>query len=262
MNIINQKVKHRNGEVYTITGFAQSLDLQDCRISLSNGKVYAYIQMFKNGAFKLQDQDLNNKVLAEIAEYEKKVDVNQAVAEYEREVKEEYDRVMQLYYSNMQGCIISNEHCKKFDVSDGFIYNRQYGRNSLEIYQNGIRYLNFNPRKIDQFGMRTLCYAQNCTPEGYSVWILPYSSLNGRSNRKWVNFIEFEHNKIVQYSFDRSEFTHPPLEKRLTFAKQQNNEYVFLGIYKLSERIPEYFDGQCESKEIYTLVSRNYPENL
>ena len=142
-----------------------------------------------------------------------------------------------------------------------FVYKKQYGGKALTIYENGIKHLYFNPVKKHFFDLQQILYAQDCTKEGYSVWMLPYSTLNGKSNGSWANFIEIEKQEIIQYTFVKDVYIHKPNEKRLAFVKQKNGNYVFLGVYYLKERISNYFNnGKCVAKEIYSLLSENYPE--
>ena len=57
INLLNQKVRHRNGEIYVV-------EKQDDKyLTLSNGKKFDYTMMFSSNAFVLMDDDLQKKVV-------------------------------------------------------------------------------------------------------------------------------------------------------------------------------------------------------
>lgn len=254
IDLVNQKVRHRNGQIYVI-------EKQDDKfITLSNGKTYDYITMFSSSAFVLIDIDLQNRVLQDI-EQQMEIKADEDIKAKEKaELEKEWQKVKDLLDCKLIGKDVSFEFGKDLAMQTEFVYKKQYGGKALTIYENGIKYLYFNPIKKHFFDLQQILYAQDCTKEGYSVWMLPYSTLNGKSNGSWANFIEIEKKEIIQYTFVKDTYIHEPNEKRLAFVKQKNGNYVFLGVYFLKERIENYFNGKCVAKEIYSLSSENYPE--
>lgn len=170
------------------------------------------------------------------------------------------DRINALLKGNIIGRDVSFER-GSLAISKGFKFKQTYGGKALTIYENGIEYLDFDIKKRSFFDLRRLLYAQNCTKEGYSVWMLPYSVLNGKTNGSWANFIDLTKNEIIQYTFVSDYFIHPVGEKRLTFVKQKSGEYVFLGVYELKEKRYVNFEGNNIKEETYCLWQEDYLKN-
>ena len=255
INLLNQKIKDRNGQIYVVE------KQYDKFVVLSNGKMFDYVAMFSSKAFVVIDGELQEKVVMDIENILKeKVEKDKATKE-KAEIEREWKKVEDLINCKSIGRDVSCEYGIDLAMQSEFVYKKQYGGKALTIYENGIKHLYFNPVKKHFFDLQQILYAQDCTKEGYSVWMLPYSTLNGKSNGSWANFIEIENKEIIQYTFVKDTYLHKPDEKRLAFVKQKNGNYVFLGVYYLKERICNYFNnGKCVAKEIYSLLSENYPE--
>ncbi len=255
INLLNQNVKHRNGQIFVI-------EKQDDKyLTLNNGKKFDYTMMFSSNAFVLMDDDLQKKVVMDIENILKEKDEKAKAIKEKEELEKEWRKVKDLLDCKLIGRDVSYEFGTDLAMQTEFVYKKQYGGKALTIYENGIKHLYFNPVKKHFFDLQQILYAQDCTKEGYSVWMLPYSTLNGKSNGSWANFIEIEKQEIIQYTFVKDVYIHKPNEKRLAFVKQKNDNYVFLGVYYLKERISNYFNnGKCVAKEIYSLLSENYPE--
>ena len=71
------------------------------------------------------------------------------------------------------------------------------------------------------------------TKEGYSVWFLANNNWRATKNGKWANEI-FDGNKHIDEKWDDPDIKRFEEEAniRVVFAKQKNDIYVFLGIYK------------------------------
>lgn len=145
-------------------------------------------------------------------------------------------------------------------ISRKLLLKKTYGKTAHKIYDSCVSYFGFNPHKKDLFLPQQLLYAQNCTKEGYVVWMLPHSDLTGDSNGKWANFIDVENREIIEYAFVKDFIPHKNDEKRVVFAKQEDGEYVFVGVYCLKAKFDNYFSGRCRRKSIWKLVSENYPK--
>ena len=154
-----------------------------------------------------------------------------------------------------------NITCEYESMKFGLHYLHIHGRVAREIYDNLCGYYKFNKSKAYNFDRRQLLFSENCSPEGYAVWMLPHSNLNGETNGIWANFADIQNNEIVQFTFGAN-VELSSNKKRLTYVKQKNGEYVFLGIYKLKEQIifPYKNDREPRVKEIFELVSEDYPE--
>ena len=255
INLLNQKVRDINGQIYVIE------KQNDKFIALSNGKTYDYVTMFSSKAFVIMDSGIQEKVEMDIENILKEKDEKTKSIKEKAEIEREWQKVEDLINCKSIGRDVSCEYGIDLAMHTEFVYKKQYGGKALTIYENGIKHLYFNPVKKHFFDLQQILYAQDCTKEGYSVWMLPYSTLNGKSNGSWANFIEIENKEIIQYAFVKDPYLHEPDEKRLAFVKQKNGNYVFLGVYYLKKRISNYFNnGKCVAKEIYGLLSENYPE--
>ncbi len=254
INLLNQKVKHRNGQIYVIE------KQNDKFITLSNGKTFDYVAMFSLKAFVLVDFDLQEQVLQDVNNIVESRKEEENKAREKQEIEKEWRKVEDLINCKAIGRDVSYEYGIDLAMQAEYVYKKQYGGKALTIYENGIKHLYFNPIKKYFFDLQQILYAQDCTKEGYSVWMLPYSTLNGKSNGSWANFIDIEKKEIIQYTFVKDQYIHEPDEKRLAFVKQKNGNYVFLGVYSLKEMIANYFNGKCVAKEIYGIVSEDYPE--
>ncbi|MDY6367239.1 MAG: hypothetical protein SPL13_01815 [Clostridia bacterium] len=109
------------------------------------------------------------------------------------------------------------------------IINYQYGTTAQKIYLECCSVFGFYYSKQGSFAKQKPLFATNCTPDGYDVWMLAHSDVKGDTNKTWWNFIEYNGKRITQYNINPG-FNGDNL--RLTFVKQANGYYVYLGIYK------------------------------
>lgn len=105
-----------------------------------------------------------------------------------------------------------------------------YGTKAYDIYMKCCRNLGFFTEKKDDFLPRRTLYASKATPEGYAVWMLPHNNLTGDAT-SWANIIKDDKIYEVWRIDDDGE-----LSNRVTFIKQANGEYVFMGIYTLEKK--------------------------
>lgn len=115
------------------------------------------------------------------------------------------------------------------------------------------------------FAQQRMLYAQNATPEGYSVWMLAHSSLNENfnRNRRWYNIFVYP-DIIREIWFNPSDISmsQEDYSYRVCFAKDKhrNDAYVFQGIYEPQkiewEKIP---DGKTELVRTFKRISTQYP---
>ncbi len=141
------------------------------------------------------------------------------------------------------------------------------GTNSKDIYEKYAEIFGWDIGQKSQFGqMGQPLYARSATPEGYSVWCIAYSNLNGAKGGHWNNEIskdkqeikEFWENCTYDHLHDFSEMT-----TRVVFAKEKDGKYKFLGVYKCVSRAErretvEWADAYGYLKT-YRCISKEYP---
>ena len=249
INIEGQTVMSKSNETFVV-------EKQDNEIiTLSNGKRYLYSRMFSSGSFVLTDKELqekvmeNIKILAEVAPPPNPLWNSEKAEEYRKKIENlKQKRLLAKNISYEEGDLT---------LCSGFEYMKTYGKKALSIYENACRYLAFNPQKKVSFNPMQILYAESCTPDGYSVWMLPHSNLNNECNGIWANFFDTECG-ILQ--FDLKNWHYIIGEKRLAFMKQKDKNYVFMGIYQLTEVKKDYPDKGI-TLEVYSLISKDYPEH-
>ena len=64
--------------------------------------------------------------------------------------------------------------------------------------------------------------------------------------------------EILQYTIDPNNLESMQRDTRVTFVKQKNGEYVFVGVYKLVDPKLNY-PAKGILKETFKLISKNYP---
>ena len=137
-------------------------------------------------------------------------------------------------------------------------FGKVYGKSAFDLYLSCCERLSFDPCLSEHFDLRQLLYATNATPEGYSAWMLPNSSLTGNYSGQWANVIKNDIIYEVHKQPDEGDTNH-----RVTFVKQGDGNYVFWGVYAFEkivplggiviEGIPLYFI------KIYKRISKTYP---
>ena len=122
-------------------------------------------------------------------------------------------------------------------MQNGLVVGHAYGSKAQDVYKQGQEFFGWDDSKQGYFGAQQMLYAKNCTKEGFAVWFLTYSNLNNYTNKaaNWIDFIssDFETVKEVWKNLDDRFFNDN--EKRVTFAKQKNGQYLYLGIFQATE---------------------------
>lgn len=139
-------------------------------------------------------------------------------------------------------------------ISDGLYLMHAYGTRAKDIYSDGVRCFGWNDSKKGSFGSQRKLYDVNCTKEGYSVLFLPYSNINNIKNDKanWTDFISSDFKTIKEVWKDISVESFDDRTERITFAKQKNGQYIYIGIFQ-AEKIDE--DAKCK---YYTRINTDY----
>lgn len=120
------------------------------------------------------------------------------------------------------------------EVSDGLQLKHAYGTRAEDIYLDGVFCFGWNYAKRESFGRQQKLYDVNCTEDGYSVLFLPYSNLNDGRNEKvsWTDFISSDFKTIKEVWKDTDKENFYDRTKRITFAKQKNGQYIYIGIFQ------------------------------
>lgn len=127
-------------------------------------------------------------------------------------------------------------------IYNGLYVMHAYGTTAKDIYKAGVDNFDWDGSKTGKFGQQKLLYDLDCTGEGYSVWFLPYSNLTAIKNKNanWENYISSDFklikeswnniNSNVDFFYDNT--------KRITFIKQKNGQYVYIGIFQAQKIDP------------------------
>lgn len=134
------------------------------------------------------------------------------------------------------------------DIRNGLVECHAYGRKAKDIYLAGCENFGWSYSKLGSFCSQKLLYDKNCSREGYSVWFLPYSNLNNYKNSmaNWINLISSDFNVIKENWKVLDDRFFYDKDMRITFAKQKNGQYLYLGIFQAKE-----FDEVNKVKTFY-----------
>lgn len=141
------------------------------------------------------------------------------------------------------------------------VFGAVYGTNSRDMYVQFCKYFDWKLSMKDHFGVRTLMYAKNCTPEGYSVWFIPHNSIFEKHNENshWFNFIKGNIIEEVWIDYENSSL-HNDWNDRVTFLKTKNG-YAFYGIYRPQQIIEKEINHKIRKVKIYKQISAEYSSN-
>ncbi len=138
------------------------------------------------------------------------------------------------------------------------VHGMGYGTTAQRIYQRCCSTLGFAIGKQGFFAPQKVLYATNATREGYSVWMLPNNSFTGKNSSAWANVIRHDTIYEVHSDWEKGDQT-----TRVTFVKQGDGQYIFMGVYRFEELIPysAKVDGiQINFIKVYKRVSMCYPQ--
>ena len=125
----------------------------------------------------------------------------------------------------------------KSEMKDGLIVGHAYDRKAKEVYFEGIKYFGWDYSKAGSFFPQKLLFDKNCTKEGYSLWFMPYSNLNNYRNKmaNWIDFISSDFTVVKEIWKEVDNRVYDDKDIRVTFAKQKDGRYLYLGIFQASE---------------------------
>lgn len=252
LNIKGEKVRKQDGEIYSVIDF--DFNNNSDFVKLDDGKNgYKLKIVFEKQTFSFIDENVQRKL---------KQFINSIIIEPSKEEKESskiphIDEAVKLFKNEGIGRNVSED----FSFSWSFLQSgKTYGKVALDIYLKCCNKLDFKVSKSSFFAKQQILFASNATEFGYAVWMLPNSSYTGKTSGVWANVIDGD--RI--YEFWKEDATGDSSD-RITFAKQKDGEYVFLGVYTLEscERINveiEQEDIHIYYLKIYKRESKTYPQ--
>ena len=254
VNLIGEKVINKNGEIFTVI----SVDLSDkITIVLDDGKKgYDLTIAIPKKTVRFVSNNVQSaieKKLYELNEIQKKN--IEKINEVEYRQRRILAEAASLFKGKDTTTDLSYSPSYNYSVLE---FGKTYGKVALYIYDSCCRNLNFRRILRDSFMKRRLLFATNATPEGYSVWMLPHSNLTGDASNCWANVIEGD---IIYEAWNIMEDYGNNNAHRVTFVKQGNGEYVFMGVYQLErvKTINEVIDGVYIKKlKTYKRISTTY----
>ena len=149
---------------------------------------------------------------------------------------------------------IGNYASFKSDMSEGLEVLHAYGKVAKEVYLEGCKHFSWDYSKQGSFCSQKLLYDKDCSREGYSLWFLPYFNINNYRNDKtnWIDFVDSDFDTIKEIWKEIDERFYNDYDKRITFAKQKNGEYLYLGVFQAIESDE---DARCK---IFQKIEGNY----
>ena len=230
-DLIGQKVCYKKVEVYTIIG----LNFETNRILFDNGKKeYDFRFVIKNKIIRFLDENIQKEVEDNI---DKLVPLIPSQGDDpiifdppeppEPQLVLILDEAIKLFKHEGIGKNISNIFSGDLSVLNE---GKCYGKKAYDIYRECCRTLGFDWSKKHYFDLRQVLYSEDATPDGFAVWMLPNNSYTGKNSGNWANI--FKDNGDTIYEVWKEDFIGDSSD-RVTFAKQRDGQYVFMGIYTL-----------------------------
>lgn len=234
-----QEVLIENGEPFEIAFSEQNIFVREKDLAVEFKRNGIVLKNYGNGEERCFDFDADK---TEISDYESIAEnIIKEIAEYGNSKKEETKMATEL----------------KQGIST-------FGGNAREAYDRLCREFNWDPSKRNDFAMLKPLYSIDATEEGYSVWFLAHSNLNGTKGGIWNNKIYRKKSIYYNTIEERWDEPNPGLYEdqttRVTFVKLSNGKYTFLGVFKF-DKIEEKYDGTGKRYwlKTYSLVSEQYP---
>lgn len=253
LNFIGKKVVKKSGEVFNVV--STRFDDKSLIIVLDDGKSgYELCVAIPSGFIRFEDDVIQKIVEQKVKEINEKKVAKPPVPPVPL-----IDSLLKIAVRLFKGEGTKSspylDHSYNFSsLQAGNIY----GTNAYEIYVQCCRNLGFFTYQKGKFGPQQILYAVPATPEGYAVWMLPHNNLTGDAT-SWANIINDDKIYEVWRIDDDGESS-----DRVTFIKQANGEYVFMGIYTLEKKdvINRTIDGiPIKVVKTYKRFSDKYPRD-
>ena len=131
------------------------------------------------------------------------------------------------------------------------------GTRAYDIYCAAITAYGFRDDLKGSFAPQKPLYAEFATKERYNVWFIAHSNWNGTITSSWDNCIQGPNNETIVETFlgsDKEFMSFPdPNNIRVSFIKDANGSYYFLGVYE-----PNGVDRE-KKQRFYKKISDVYP---
>ena len=139
-------------------------------------------------------------------------------------------------------------------MANGLKEKCAYGTRAKDIYEEGCAVFGWNYSNRGYFCSQKLLHAKKSTKEGFSVWFLTYSNLNTGSNKNanWVDYISADFNTVKEVWKKIDERFYNDFDIRLTFARQKDGKYIYIGIFQADETDEE---NSCKT---YHRIEKDY----
>lgn len=249
LNFIGKKVVKKSGEVFNV--ISTRFDEKHLIIVLDDGKSgYELCVAIPSGFIRFEDD-----VVQKIVEQKVKEIIGGRVEPPVPPPPDILLKAVRLFKGNGAKSSPYLDHSYNFSCLQA---RNIYGTKAYDIYVQCCRNLGFFTEKKSDFLPRRILYASKATPEGYAVWMLPHNNLTGDAT-SWANIINDDKIYEVWRIDDDGESS-----DRVTFIKQANGEYVFMGIYTLEKKdvINRTIDGiPIKVVKTYKRFSDKYPRD-
>ena len=115
------------------------------------------------------------------------------------------------------------------------------GKKAQEIYLEGCALFGWDKKLASNFGNLASLYAETRDNKNkvYGIWFIQHSNLTGTEKSGWKNIINIWNGEITQSAQNLvSQYSNG--DKRIIFARDSFNEYIFMGVYEqiLINKIP------------------------
>ena len=253
LNFIGKKVVKKSGAVFNV--ISTRFDEKKLIIVLDDGKKgYDLLIAIPSGLIRFED-DLFQKIVEQKVE-----EINENIGVQPPEEPDPpfgilLKKAVRLFKGEGAKSSPYLDHSYNFSCLQA---GNIYGTKAYDIYVQCCRNLGFFTEKKSDFLPRRSLYASKATPEGYAVWMLPHNNLTGDAT-SWANIINDDKIYEVWRIDDDGESS-----DRVTFIKQANGEYVFMGIYTLEKKdvINRTIDGiPIKVVKTYKRFSDKYPRD-
>lgn len=138
-----------------------------------------------------------------------------------------------------------------------------HGTRAIDAYDACCKDFGWKASKRWEFDKQQLLYAENATPEGYSVWMIVHANLCEKYDESitWYNIVKGD--KIEEiWNGSHNELLFLDVSRRVTFVRERSDGklvYKFLGVYELVGAEMREVYGKQRAVKIYQRVSRTYP---
>ena len=137
------------------------------------------------------------------------------------------------------------------------------GGRAIDVYDACCKDFGWKMSKRGEFAQQQLLYAENATPEGYSVWMIVHSSRCERYDESitWYNFVKGDKIEEV-WNGSGKEALFLDMSRRVTFVKERSDGkpvYKFLGVYEAIGAEMREVCGKKRAVKIYQRVASTYP---